>query len=260
MSISLIFPTILTLVMTGITWNNQLFSLFFVTLYFNHIQQLKLYLLHEQQLRLLEMNKALAREDHVSEMRHLIGNVAHDMKTPIAGFLSGIETISSLTRDILLTGGGAVELTPKTPTAKLLFHDSLSADVANKLHIVLSTVENGTEVSIRVSLCRDVPRRRQSVSVSNSKRKTSPKPVAEPKKKSFSFITGGVRVSADIYSLSQTTELNETPGTLDDLERGLSTAQLVSDSAVDSELVRSDHFLHFAVEDTGVGISSELME
>jgi hypothetical protein len=110
MSLCLLFPTILTLVMTGITWNNKLVSwvcscvgccviiyhyeyydsriLFFMlapfsgaTLYFNQIQQLKLYLLHEQQLLLLEENKELARVDHVSEMRHLIGNVAHDMKT-----------------------------------------------------------------------------------------------------------------------------------------------------------------------------------
>jgi hypothetical protein len=42
---------------------------------------LKLYFLYERQLHLLEDNKVLAKEDHVSEMRHLIGNVAHDLKT-----------------------------------------------------------------------------------------------------------------------------------------------------------------------------------
>lgn len=110
MIISLILPTILQIMMKGIVWENQIFTLAccifvngftifhyemtysyplyimfapfsVITLYFFHVQQLELFFSHCKSNQLIKENKSLARQDHVNEMRHLIGNVAHDMKT-----------------------------------------------------------------------------------------------------------------------------------------------------------------------------------
>ncbi len=50
-------------------------------MYENHRQNMSLFLLTQSQKNLIKENKRLAEEAHAVEMRHMIGNVAHDLKT-----------------------------------------------------------------------------------------------------------------------------------------------------------------------------------
>eukprot|EP00981_Chlorochromonas_danica_P003271 scaffold634_cov185-Ochromonas_danica.AAC.8 len=45
----------------------------------------------------MKEKEEMADEMHATEMRHMIANVAHDLKTPLTSFLSGIELISAIT-------------------------------------------------------------------------------------------------------------------------------------------------------------------
>eukprot|EP00981_Chlorochromonas_danica_P014267 scaffold7649_cov165-Ochromonas_danica.AAC.7 len=42
----------------------------------------------------------LSKEMQNNELRHIIGNVAHDLKTPLSSFISGVEAIVSVTQEI----------------------------------------------------------------------------------------------------------------------------------------------------------------
>ena len=53
----------------------------FGLLYENQRQTISVYLLTQNQKNLLEENERLAAETHANELRHMIGNVAHDLKT-----------------------------------------------------------------------------------------------------------------------------------------------------------------------------------
>ena len=50
-------------------------------LYEIYRQKISLFLLTQSQKNLLEENERLAAETHANELRHMIGNVAHDLKT-----------------------------------------------------------------------------------------------------------------------------------------------------------------------------------
>ncbi len=50
-------------------------------LYENYRQKVALFLLTQSQKNLLEENERLAAETHANELRSMIGNVAHDLKT-----------------------------------------------------------------------------------------------------------------------------------------------------------------------------------
>ena len=47
----------------------------------SRLQSVSMFLLYEGQLRLVDDNKLLAKADRVSDMRHLVANMAHDLKT-----------------------------------------------------------------------------------------------------------------------------------------------------------------------------------
>lgn len=52
-----------------------------IVMYENQRQSISLFLLTQSQKNLLEENERLAAETHANELRHMIGNVAHDLKT-----------------------------------------------------------------------------------------------------------------------------------------------------------------------------------
>jgi signal transduction histidine kinase len=63
-------------------------------LYENQRQNLILYFVVKRQRKLLAENKQLS-EETTTELRHMIANVAHDLKTPLSAFMNGVETIST---------------------------------------------------------------------------------------------------------------------------------------------------------------------
>eukprot|EP01034_Spumella_vulgaris_P027592 gene27592-34336_t len=65
----------------------------------NQRQNLILFFLNQRQNELLGENKVLSDEAQ-NELRHMIANVAHDLKTPLSAFMSGVETMSGQLNDI----------------------------------------------------------------------------------------------------------------------------------------------------------------
>eukprot|EP01034_Spumella_vulgaris_P040771 gene40771-50450_t len=60
----------------------------------NYRQDLILYFVVKSQRKLLAENKVMA-EERTTEMRHMIANVAHDLKTPLSAFMNGVETVKN---------------------------------------------------------------------------------------------------------------------------------------------------------------------
>ncbi len=48
----------------------------------------------------LSMNMKMAEEMKAKELRHMLGNVAHDLKTPLSSFISGIDVVRSIIEDL----------------------------------------------------------------------------------------------------------------------------------------------------------------
>ncbi len=71
-----------------------------LVLYENRRQSIALFLLAQNQENLLRENERLAEETHANELRHMIGNVAHDLKTPLSAFISGVDFILSVLSDL----------------------------------------------------------------------------------------------------------------------------------------------------------------
>ncbi len=108
--VSLVIPAIFATILKGAKWEYVLLafaynfgSIVFCSIYYNLIpslfpvvlftpccmvmmyeyqrQNIAVFLLTQSQKHLLEENERLADETHAVEMRHMIGNVAHDLKT-----------------------------------------------------------------------------------------------------------------------------------------------------------------------------------
>jgi signal transduction histidine kinase len=62
----------------------------------NQRQHVHLFLLSQNQENLLLENERLAEETHANELRRMIGNVAHDLKTPLSAFVSGMDLINHI--------------------------------------------------------------------------------------------------------------------------------------------------------------------
>ncbi len=110
MFFALILPMFLSLLVKGASWNlvcisylmgiaSDFFCIYYfdltisllsllliipvtaIMMYEHQRQRVSMFLLSETQRGLLLENKVLADEAHATEMRHMIGNVAHDLKT-----------------------------------------------------------------------------------------------------------------------------------------------------------------------------------
>eukprot|EP01034_Spumella_vulgaris_P034241 gene34241-biopygen29168 len=71
-----------------------------LVLYESQRQNMSLFLLTQNQENLLLENERLADETHANELRHMIDNVAHDLKTPLSAFVSGMDFILSVMGDL----------------------------------------------------------------------------------------------------------------------------------------------------------------
>lgn len=94
-----------------------------------HRQNLRLFHATEHLKYVLRENERLATESHQDEMRHMIGNVAHDLKTPLASFLTGIECIVQVATDMR----SRTTISPR---------DQTFTDAMNEIPLILECAEN----------------------------------------------------------------------------------------------------------------------
>lgn len=88
-----------------------LFLSFFVVLETAR-HHISLYMVTLQLRDALKENETMSNQMHATEMRHMIANVAHDLKTPLTSFLSGIELIADVAMDLQKrTGDGRITAT-----------------------------------------------------------------------------------------------------------------------------------------------------
>eukprot|EP01038_Epipyxis_sp_PR26KG_P013655 gene13655-18325_t len=79
------------------------FTIFNFLLLFDYRKQnIRAFYSHQKEMKLTQENERIANENNANEMRHMIGNVAHDLKTPLTAFTSGMELISSMVEEIKL--------------------------------------------------------------------------------------------------------------------------------------------------------------
>lgn len=71
----------------------------FILIYVNERYFQSMFQMHQQLKHTLAENERLADETHANELRSMIGNVAHDLKTPLMSFLSGIELINQVLQE-----------------------------------------------------------------------------------------------------------------------------------------------------------------
>eukprot|EP00599_Poterioochromonas_sp_BG-1_P008800 CAMPEP_0173146912 /NCGR_PEP_ID=MMETSP1105-20130129/8774_1 /TAXON_ID=2985 /ORGANISM="Ochromonas sp., Strain BG-1" /LENGTH=136 /DNA_ID=CAMNT_0014061201 /DNA_START=259 /DNA_END=665 /DNA_ORIENTATION=+ len=58
-------------------------------------QYLLFFWLGRQLKKTLEANQKLAEQNKASDMRNIIANVAHDLKTPLSSFMTGVDIIAA---------------------------------------------------------------------------------------------------------------------------------------------------------------------
>eukprot|EP01034_Spumella_vulgaris_P047589 gene47589-biopygen40086 len=59
-------------------------------------QNISIFLLTQNQDNLIYENERLEKEARANELKHLIGNVAHDLKTPLSSLNMGIDLIATV--------------------------------------------------------------------------------------------------------------------------------------------------------------------
>eukprot|EP00981_Chlorochromonas_danica_P005046 scaffold1016_cov175-Ochromonas_danica.AAC.4 len=59
---------------------------------------------------ILQESKKEAEEENAQELRHMIANVAHDLKTPLTSFLSGMECVAQVVQDLRCKPQGSFDL------------------------------------------------------------------------------------------------------------------------------------------------------
>jgi signal transduction histidine kinase/FixJ family two-component response regulator len=94
----------------------------------------------------LSENARMAEEIKGNELRHMIGNVAHDLKTPLSSFISGMEVIRLLASEL------RDELSPPSTAGEqeVTRSDSRDSDtntVLGKLSTILEVAENVTNTN-----------------------------------------------------------------------------------------------------------------
>jgi signal transduction histidine kinase len=95
-------------------------------------QNILCFLVADRLQKLIVENESKAEERKIQQMREMIGNVAHDLKTPLASFLSGIDTILNSVMEIKSS----------------LHSKDYSVDTAvSSLDSILSTLSNINSVS-----------------------------------------------------------------------------------------------------------------
>jgi signal transduction histidine kinase len=65
-----------------------------------HLSHIASFLEYKQLQHTLAENKRIQEENRSIELRNMIGNVAHDLKTPLTSFMAGIDTMNQIVEDL----------------------------------------------------------------------------------------------------------------------------------------------------------------
>ena len=135
---------------------------------------------------ILDENCRLADEVKANELRHMIGNVAHDLKTPLSSFISGMEVIQKVAADLQYD----VCLNQSPATAITIVKD--------KLYTILEVAENVTNTNafmiMTINRCIDYNKTLFGL-------KLSPKPEVFLLKDSLDFTVKCLKNSYDQISI-----------------------------------------------------------
>lgn len=101
-----VFPTILLVIISMVISSVRLnssepggiiicYALYGIIGVIDHLKLLlRAFLLNRKLKDTLAENERMAEQTHANEMRHMIANVAHDLKTPLSSFMAGMELIA----------------------------------------------------------------------------------------------------------------------------------------------------------------------
>eukprot|EP00981_Chlorochromonas_danica_P013335 scaffold6182_cov164-Ochromonas_danica.AAC.3 len=70
-----------------------------IAIYSNQLQNVRSFVIQQQLAAVIKQNEEMAEELRANELRHMIGNVAHDLKTPLASFVSGLDMVADIAQD-----------------------------------------------------------------------------------------------------------------------------------------------------------------
>ena len=99
----------------------------------------------------MTQNLRLAEEVKASELRHMIGNVAHDLKTPLSAFISGIDVIRSVTQDLQHD----VAVYQMSPPCQYLILDKVREKAGNILEMTENVTNMNTFMIMTINRCID---------------------------------------------------------------------------------------------------------
>eukprot|EP00981_Chlorochromonas_danica_P009181 scaffold2548_cov163-Ochromonas_danica.AAC.8 len=68
-------------------------------IYSNQLQNVRSFVIQQQLAAVIKQNEEMTEELRANELRHMIGNVAHDLKTPLASFVSGLDMVADIAQD-----------------------------------------------------------------------------------------------------------------------------------------------------------------
>eukprot|EP01031_Cornospumella_fuschlensis_P037550 gene37550-45608_t len=100
-----------------------------IIVYSHQKQNVRTFVAQQQLSAVIKQNEEMAEELRANELRHMIGNVAHDLKTPLASFVSGLDMIADIAQDELnkITG---VKKSPKSGSSS---HDQSPTSSSQQL-------------------------------------------------------------------------------------------------------------------------------
>eukprot|EP01038_Epipyxis_sp_PR26KG_P004193 gene4193-5964_t len=98
-----VFTAVLSIIISNNTYTASTLIFYvpisLIVLFESRRQHLAVFFVTQNLQQLIIENERNA-EIHASELRHMIANVAHDLKTPLSGFISGVEFITTIVNDL----------------------------------------------------------------------------------------------------------------------------------------------------------------
>eukprot|EP00981_Chlorochromonas_danica_P004379 scaffold875_cov183-Ochromonas_danica.AAC.6 len=121
-------------------------------LYANQKLNIRSFIIQQQLSAVIKQNEEMAREIRANELRHMIGNVAHDLKTPLASFVSGLDLIADIAKEGLSkVNEGSYLNSSSTEGPSIMSNKDLLANALREAEVcmrnVLSIVQDNRNIN-----------------------------------------------------------------------------------------------------------------